>query len=79
MSMPPAQLAMALLAGLSCLPALAGAPFDFDAAPGRLPKNVVPLDYSLAVVPDIDAGTIAGTESVKLRVRTPSRTNISSP
>jgi len=74
MSMPLPRLAAALAAALTCLPALAGAPFDFDAAPGRLPKSVVPLDYSLAVVPDIEAGTIAGTESVRLRVRAPSRT-----
>jgi aminopeptidase N len=67
-------LAAPLLAALTSLPALAGAPFDFDAAPGRLPKSVVPLDYSLAVTPDIDAGTIAGTESVRLNVRAPTRT-----
>ena len=74
MSMPLPRLTAPLAAALLSLPALAGAPFDFDAAPGRLPKNVVPLDYSLAVVPDIDAGTIAGTESVRLRVRAPSPT-----
>jgi len=74
MSMPLPRLAAPLAAALTCLPALAGAPFDFDAAAGRLPKSVVPLDYSLAVVPDIGAGTIAGTESVRLRVRAPSRT-----
>lgn len=74
MSMPLPRRAAPLAAALTTLPALAGAPFDFDAAPGRLPKSVVPLDYSLAVVPDIEAGTIAGTESVRLRVRAPSRT-----
>jgi aminopeptidase N len=74
MSMPPPRPAAPLLAALTSLPALAGAPFDFDAAPGRLPKSVVPLDYSLAVVPHIEAGTIAGAESVRLRVRAPSRT-----
>ncbi|HVH82837.1 MAG TPA: hypothetical protein VM713_00835, partial [Steroidobacteraceae bacterium] len=52
-----------LLAALASWPALAGAPFSFDATPGRLPKEIVPLDYAIAVVPDIDAGTIAGTES----------------
>jgi aminopeptidase N len=74
MSMPLPRPCAPLLAALAPLPALAGAPFDFDAAPGRLPKSVVPLDYSIAVVPDIEAGTIAGTESVRLRVRAPSRT-----
>ena len=49
-------------------PATAGAPFDFNQAPGRLPKNVVPLDYRIDVTPDLDAGTIAGTESVTLRI-----------
>jgi aminopeptidase N len=52
----------------------AGAPFSFDSAPGRLPKNVVPLSYTLALVPDIDTLTIAGTESVTLQFRTPSAT-----
>jgi aminopeptidase N len=50
-------------------PAPAAAPFSFDAAPGRLPKNVVPLDYRIEIVPDTEALTIAGTESVTLRFR----------
>jgi aminopeptidase N len=45
------------------------APFSFDAAPGRLPKDVVPLDYEIAIVPKIDARTFSGKESVKLQVR----------
>ncbi len=47
----------------------AAAPFSFETAPGRLPKNVVPQDYDIAVVPDIKALSIAGTESVKLDFR----------
>jgi aminopeptidase N len=76
MRIPLARSSAPLLAALALapLPALAGAPFDFDTAPGRLPKSVVPLDYSIAVVPDIEAGTIAGTESVRLEVRKPSGT-----
>jgi aminopeptidase N len=61
-------------ATLLSLPALAGAPFSFDAAPGRLPKDVVPVDYTLAITPDIGALTFSGTEQVKLKVRTPTRT-----
>jgi aminopeptidase N len=72
-SPPPAA---TLLVALASLPASAGAPFDFDAAPGRLPKNVVPVDYRIAVVPDVAARTIAGTESVSLRVRAPTDTII---
>ncbi len=50
------------------------APFDFDRAFGRLPKNVVPVDYEIAIVPDIAARTIAGTESIALRVRSAAKT-----
>ena len=43
------------------------APFDFDRAPGRLPKNVIPVDYAIAVTPDLQAMSFTGTESVTLR------------
>jgi aminopeptidase N len=50
------------------------APFAFDAAPGRLPKDVVPVDYTIAVVPNVDAKTLSGTETVRLRVRAATQT-----
>jgi aminopeptidase N len=50
-------------------PAAAGGPFAFDTNPGRLPKNVVPIDYQIAIVPDIKAKTFTGKESVSLRFR----------
>jgi aminopeptidase N len=50
------------------------APFSFDTAPGHLPKNVVPLDYTVAIVPNIEARTLRGTESVKLMFREASAT-----
>ena len=46
-----------------------GAPFSFESAPGRLPKNVVPLSYDVAIVPDADALRLTGTESVRLQFR----------
>ena len=62
------------LAGLLLMPladvALA-APFSFDSAPGRLPKDVVPVDYTITVRPDLKTLTIDGTESVLLDVRSP--------
>jgi aminopeptidase N len=61
---------------LLSVPALAGAPFSFDAAPGRLPKDVLPIDYTLAVTPDIDALSFSGTERVKLKFRSATRTII---
>ena len=48
-------------------------PFSFDAAPGRLPKNVVPVDYTLAITPDLATHSVAGVETVKLKFR--ARTN----
>jgi hypothetical protein len=50
--------------------ALASAkPFSFKDTPGKLPKDVVPTDYAIRIVPDIDKLTFAGTETVKLNVR----------
>ena len=65
------------LAGLlayapSCLltvQAVAAAPFDFDAAPGRLPKTIVPLGYEVSLIPRIDSLTLTGTENVRLKFR----------
>jgi aminopeptidase N len=48
-------------------------PFSFKDTPGRLPKEVVPTDYSIRIVPDIDKLVFAGTETVKLNVRSPVR------
>ena len=43
-------------------------PFSFKDTPGKLPKEVVPTDYSVRIVPDIDKLIFAGTETVKLNV-----------
>src|SRR5580704_2650496 len=45
------------------------APFSFDATPGRLPKNVVPIDYTIDLTPDAATLSIAGHESVVLEFR----------
>jgi len=47
----------------------AQAPFSFDAAPGRLSKDVVPQDYDIALLPDIAAHTVRGLEAITLKVR----------
>jgi len=56
------------------LPAAATPPFSFDAAPGRLPKNVVPIDYTIAIVPNPSYKTLTGTEKITLNVRSATRT-----
>jgi aminopeptidase N len=60
-------LALASMA-LTIFPAMAS-PFSFDQAPGRLPKNVVPIHYTIAIVPNTTALTLTGRESVLIRVR----------
>jgi aminopeptidase N len=70
-----ARLLSVLIIGLALsASASADAPFSFDTAYGRLPKNVVPLDYRIAVVPNAAALTLAGTESIALDVRSATAT-----
>src|SRR5437867_4266953 len=46
-------------------------PFEFARTPGKLPKEVVPTEYSIRIVPDIDKLMFTGTETVKLSVHSP--------
>jgi aminopeptidase N len=48
-------------------------PFDFATTPGKLPKSVVPVEYSIRIVPNIDRLTFAGSETVKVNVQVPVR------
>jgi aminopeptidase N len=48
-------------------------PFNFEQTPGKLPKQVVPIEYSVRIVPNIDKFTFTGTETVKLSVHRPVR------
>jgi aminopeptidase N len=48
-------------------------PFNFNQTPGKLPKEVVPTEYAISIVPNIDNFTFAGSEAVKLNVRSPVR------
>ncbi len=44
-------------------------PFNFEDTPGKLTKNVVPTDYSIRIVPNIDKFAFTGAETVKVNVR----------
>jgi aminopeptidase N len=44
-------------------------PFDFASTPGKLPKEIVPIDYSVRIEPNIDKLTFNGSETVHLDVR----------
>src|SRR6516162_2769650 len=46
-------------------------PFNFNETPGKLPKEVVPTEYAIRIVPNLDNFTFAGSETVKLSVRSP--------
>nr|AGU09876.1 Peptidase family M1 [uncultured organism] len=72
-SMSAVLAALATLSA-SAAPGPAQAPFSFDAAPGHLPKNVVPLDYTVAITPNVDKRTLRGTESVTLQFKEASDT-----
>jgi aminopeptidase N len=54
---------------LSVSSAFGAGPFDFDTNPGRLPKNVVPLDYEVSLVPHVDTLSLTGNETVRLQFR----------
>ena len=67
-----------LLIGLSISVAIfssvrAETPFDFETTPGKLPKQVVPEEYAIRIVPDVKKFTFTGSETIKLNVRKPVR------
>src|SRR5206468_7981554 len=46
-------------------------PYTFANTPGKLPKQVVPLEYSIRIVPDVSKFTFSGSETVKLKATAP--------
>ena len=48
--------------------ASAEAPFSFAATPGKLPKDVVPVQYAAHLVPDLKANTFLGSETIEIDV-----------
>jgi len=57
-----------VLTGLAALTARAEAPFAFATTPGKLPKNVVPVEYAVLLRPDLAARTFYGSETVEIDV-----------
>ena len=60
------QAALAAAFALAAAGAQAEAPYSFGATPGKLPKDVVPVQYDARLVPDIGADTFSGSESVEI-------------
>jgi aminopeptidase N len=48
-------------------------PYGFANTPGKLPKQVVPLEYSIRIVPDVAKFTFTGSETVKIKATAPIR------
>jgi aminopeptidase N len=76
MSIKPAIFrAIALFLGATCVfsAGFVGAAPDpsWDSIPGDLPKHTIPHHYTISILPDIEAKTFKGTESIDLEVRTP--------
>jgi aminopeptidase N len=70
-------LGLALAMAYPVIPALAQnapATFQFATAPGRLPKNVVPLEYDIAITPNAAGHTVAGRETILLDFKEASAT-----
>jgi aminopeptidase N len=55
------------------LPMRAEKPFDFASTPGKLPKHVVPTEYSIRIVPNLESKTFSGTVLIKFEVKKPVR------
>ncbi|MGH8856018.1 MAG: hypothetical protein ACREWI_17280, partial [Telluria sp.] len=72
--MPVARTAAALAFALTAATAQAEAPFSFAATPGKLPKDVVPLQYAAHIMPDVAANTFRGTQTVEIEVLSPTST-----
>ncbi|MDQ6639613.1 MAG: M1 family metallopeptidase, partial [Pseudomonadota bacterium] len=65
-----ARLVGLLLAALAA-PARADAPFEFARTPGVLPKDIVPVEYSLRIAADPAQSTFGGRMTVAIDVRRP--------
>jgi aminopeptidase N len=46
-------------------------PFDFGSTPGKLPKEVVPNEYQVRIVPNIEAHTFTGSAIIKVNANAP--------
>lgn len=52
----------------------AEAPYSFDKTPGKLPKDVIPVEYQAHLAPDLDANTFRGDETIEIEVLKPTST-----
>ena len=60
-------LCFAFIVGLT--PLFAEDEFVFNSTPGTLPKDIIPLHYSIEVRPDLGTMKTSGSETIALEVR----------
>ncbi len=66
--MPVARAAAAVAFALTAVTAQAETPYAFATTPGKLPKDVVPLQYSAHIMPDVAGNAFRGTQTVEIEV-----------
>jgi aminopeptidase N len=62
------QLASTAALAVAAIAAHAEAPYKFAATPGKLPKDVVPLQYAAHLIPNLADNTFLGSETVEIDV-----------
>lgn len=65
---PVARAAAAAAFALTAAGAQAEAPYAFGSTPGKLPKDVIPLQYSAHIMPDVAGNSFRGTQTVEIEV-----------
>ena len=69
-----ARLSCIIAFGLAAALVRAEEPFSFENTPGKLPKNVVPIRYSIDLAPDLDRAAFFGEEVIEVDVVRPTET-----
>src|SRR5437868_5047603 len=70
---PFASVLFGLSLGVLPMPTQGENPFEFGSTPGKLPKQVLPTQYAIRIVPNVEAKTFAGTALIKITVNQPVR------
>ena len=74
--MRPVQAIGATALAIAAVGAHAEAPYVFDKTQGKLPKDVIPVEYVAHLAPDLDANSFTGTEAIEIDVLRPTATII---
>lgn len=73
MHLHPALVRLVTLTSLAVatMATAAETPYTFGNTPGKLPKDVIPQEYTVNLIPDLASKTFRGTESVTIKVLRP--------